>query len=250
MRASIRPPAPSAALAESGAALTMGIWACVLVAVGLLLSGPAGFPLANAIAPQPRWTGPDSFMEHYDFIQAAPYFFGFLMLVGFPALHVSILAGAPPRWRPLATLSLILVAVFAALIGFNYIAQTTIVPGAVRRGGVEGGAVVALLTMSNPSAVCWAIEMYGYGFLGLASACAAPCFGGSRVERAAATLLVANGVVSVLGAGLTSYDPDWVQTTAGLVAFGAWNLLVLAMLATIITSLARRRAQSVRGIAL
>jgi hypothetical protein len=91
--------------------------------------------------------------------------------VGFPALQVALHLRARPAAQPFTLLGVVFAAVFAALIAFNYIAQTALVPAAVASGD---SALIALLSMNSPTAICWSIEMFGYGFLGLASLCALP----------------------------------------------------------------------------
>lgn len=224
--------------------LRLALWGAALVLVGLLISGPVGVLVVAAVAPQPPWAGAELFIRHYHPIQTAPFFFAYLMVVGFPAMHAGILLAARPERRPLALLSLVLVGAFSALISFNYIAQTTIIPAAVRSGDEASHVALALFAFANPSSVCWAIEMYGYALLGLGSLLAAPAFGGSRRERVAAALLVANGVGSVAGAAATSVDMRWLLARPGLALFTGWNALVLAMVAAVILALRARDARA------
>jgi hypothetical protein len=136
--------------------------------------------LVSAVAPQPPWTDAATFMRHYHHLQALPFLFGFVLLLAFPALQVALHLRARPAARPFTLLGVVFAAVFAALIAFNYIAQTALVPAAVARGD---GALVALFSMNSPTAICWAIEMFGYGFLGVASLCALPALPGPGLER-------------------------------------------------------------------
>lgn len=218
----------------------MGFWAGVLLLVALPLSGPLGMVLVSAVAPQPPWTDAATFMRHYHPLQALPFLFGFVLLLAFPALQVALHLRARPAARPFTLLGVVFAAVFAALIAFNYIAQTALVPAAVARGD---GALVALFSMNSPTAICWAIEMFGYGFLGVASLCALPALPGPGLERVSRILLALNGVISVLGAALTARDARWVLTPAGLVAFLAWNVVILAMVLALVLTL-RGRARS------
>jgi hypothetical protein len=211
---------------QAFAAKRLGFWASVLLVVALPLSGPLGMVIVGAVAPQPTWHDPVTFIAHYHPIQGLPFAFGFLLLVGFAALAVALYFRASATTAPLALLGLVFTAVFCSLIAFNYIAQTALVPAAVKR---VDAATIQVLSMASPSSICWSIEMFGYGFLGLASLCAAPTFRGRGISRATRMLLLANGVVSVVGAVLTAYDPGWVLTTAGLWAFAAWNAVILAM---------------------
>jgi hypothetical protein len=218
----------------------LGFWSGVLLLVALPLSGPLGTLIAGAIAPQPPWVDAATFMRHHHAVQGLPFMVGFLLLVGFPGLQVALHFRAPPAARPFTLLGVVFAAVFAALIAFNYLAQTALVPAAVARGD---GALVALLSMNSPSAICWAIEMFGYGFLGLASLCALPALPGGGVRRVSRLLLWANGLISVAGAALTARDSRWVLTPAGLVAFLAWNAVILGMVLALVLALRGRAAQ-------
>jgi hypothetical protein len=232
------------AATEVRGALRLGLWAGATVIAGLLLSGPIGVVVVGAVAPQPPWTDPTSFVAHYHFLQAVPFLFAFLMMIGFPAMHVAMWVASPRAAKPQALLALVMAAVFAALISFNYIAQTAIVPNAVKSGGAS---TIALLTMANPASICWSIEMFGYGFLGVASIFAAPSFRGSPAGKAASALLLANGVTSLASAALTSYDLGWAFTTPGFLGFVVWNALVVAMVAVIMLSFRRRLRALERG---
>src|SRR5690242_12281782 len=93
--------------------LRLGVASCVVLLAGIPLSGPVGFVVVGALAPQPPWTGPERFIEHYHALQAAPFGFGFLLIAGFLALHVAIYESAPPGSpRHLGLLSLAFAAVF------------------------------------------------------------------------------------------------------------------------------------------
>jgi hypothetical protein len=59
-------------------------------------------------------------------------------------------------------------------------------------------------------------------------------------------LLVANGVVSIMGGFVTATSLGWVYSTAGLVSYALWNVLVVALTIMIILAL-RRRERETRG---
>jgi hypothetical protein len=126
------------------------------------------------------------------------------------------------------------------MVFFNYVVQTTFVPGLVRGYTDLDAHAVSAFAMANPRSLAWALEMWGYGFLGVATWLVAPVFAGNAVERATAHAFRANGVVSVIGALWTALQPGWVFTPARYLAFGAWNVLVFAMAALAQASLARR----------
>ena len=138
------------------------------------------------------------------------------------------LAREPLRAR--ATAALGFAAAFAALIFFNYVVQTTFVPALVQGGSPDDRPLVAALALSNPRALGWAIEMWGYAVLGVATWLIAPVLADyGRSGRVAAALFVANGPVSIVGAVWTALQPGWVMTPPGLALFALWNLLVIAM---------------------
>ena len=55
-----------------------------------------------------------------------------------------------------------------------------------------------------------------------------PAFRGSRRADAIRYLLVANGVLSIVGAACTAIFDRWVFSTAGMVSFAVWNALIPA----------------------
>ncbi len=72
--------------------------------------------------------------------------------------------------------------------------------------------------------------MWGYALLGVATWLCAPVFGrNSRAARAAAWCFVVNGPVSIAGGVATAVTRSWLLSSSGLVVFGLWNLLVVAM---------------------
>lgn|GEM_PF-479646 len=209
------------------------------VLLGVLLSGPLAVALVSATHPQPAWRDAELFARHYHSVQLLPYAGGIVLVAALIVLVASLHAGARPEQRPLTTAALVFTAGFASFIFLNYVVQTTFVPQLARHYDPTNAALIAALSMTNPTSLAWAIEMWGWGFLGIATWLVSPVFGRSKVERAAALTFVANGPVSVAGALGTIVRPGWVMTTAGLVAFAAWNVLLAAM--ATLTVLALRR---------
>lgn len=72
--------------------------------------------------------------------------------------------------------------------------------------------------------------MIGYGLLGVATWLLSPAFRGGGRQRWIRNLLVANGVMSVIGAVATFADLSWVMSPAGLTAYLAWNAVVAVAL--------------------
>jgi hypothetical protein len=108
--------------------------------------------------------------------------------------------------------------------------------------------IITLLAVTNPSSLFWAIEMWGYGFLGLGTWFAAGFFPSHGIEGAIKALFVANGVLSVLGALYTSIRVEWVLSTAGMISYAAWNVLYLVLAALFLIVMIKKRAQRIERV--
>lgn len=240
-------PQAGAIYASSGSASSCraGAFGAALALVGTSLSGPLGLALVASTHPQPAWRDAQLFAENYHFVQVLPYFAGLLLVAGFVILIASVHQLAEPRLKAATASASIFAAVFAALISLNYVVQTTFVPDLARHDGSAAAALVAALSMSNPRSLAWAIEMWGYAFLGVATWLCASVFGRTPLERTLAFTFVANGVMGVAGAAYTIARPGWVMTPPGLAAFGSWNVLAATMASLAFVALQRRaRARS------
>jgi hypothetical protein len=195
----------------------------LLVLVGAVSSGPVAMLVVTQLAPQPAWRDAALFGAHYSSIQALPYLLGFVLLGGFVLFAAACVAHSGHAQRVIALAGLVLTAVYASMVFTNYMLQVGYVPRTVGSDPLAAARV----TMANPSSLGWFLEMFGYAALGLGTAFLAFCFGGSARGSAIRWLLVANAVVSVLGAFYTGATDRWVFSTAGLVSFGAWNALVI-----------------------
>jgi hypothetical protein len=141
----------------------------------------------------------------------------------------SIHAAGRDELRARTSAALVVSAVFASVIFFNYVVQTTYLPVLAKEYEESNAGMIAALSMANPKSLAWGIEMWGWGFLGAATWLVAPVFRGGRLERATNLAFIANGPLSIFGALWTAVRPGWVLTPAGLVAFALWNLLLAAM---------------------
>jgi hypothetical protein len=205
----------------------------VLVLLGVLLSGPPMVLLVHWLKPQPPWTDVQTFTAQFHWLQTLPYWFGFLLLAG-NALFVAAAGQLPAvRDRIHPRIALIAIAIYGAMVSFNYALQVAYLP----RAATLPADVVSALSMVNPASICWIIEMYAYAFLGIGMWLIAPGFGGSGVLNTVKWLLVANGVVSVLGAVMLSVGQDWVLSLWGLVGYAAWNLLIVVIMVLVIFAL-------------
>ncbi|MBK9013810.1 MAG: hypothetical protein IPM82_06830 [Saprospiraceae bacterium] len=137
---------------------------------GYVLSGPVGFGIVQMTNPQPAWVSAAIFAENYHVVQDVPYYFGLLLIGGMLMLAAghylnSKLENEENRFHIL--LSFAWTTIFAALIFFNYICQTTFVRHLALDYKPENDAIISTFSMANPLSLSWAIEMWGYGILGV-----------------------------------------------------------------------------------
>ncbi len=204
--------------------------AAVVVLAGVVLSGPVAVTLVEVFAPQPRWVGVATYVQHYSWLQGLPYEFGFFIAGGFILFMGALVGSGDERQRPLELTALTLTAVAASLIFLNYVMQTAFVPQWLH----ENESLVAMATMANPASLGWALELYGYGILGIATAFAAPLFAPHGRQGTIRILLAANCFVSVIGAVLVPIFPGWVMTPTGMVLGAAWNVLVAVLMVLVL----------------
>ncbi len=208
-----------------------GMYASAAIFLGVLLSGLVGVPLVSWLAPQPAWQNGQVFAEHFSFVQTLPYFAGFVMLTGFLLFHVTIYLLSDVEMKRFTLSALIFAVIYASLVFFNYIIQTTFVPQLVREYEQALDPFITMFSMTNPASLGWALEMWGYGHLGVASLFAIPFFAvrGGALDKTIALILGVNGAMSVLGALITAFNLPWVFSTLGLVNFVLWKILMLLL---------------------
>jgi hypothetical protein len=228
---------------DSGATLQMGITGATLNIVGILLSGPSGLALVSIVHPSPPWQGAATYAANFHWIQTVPFFGGFALVIGYVIMFAAIYLIADGRQKPAAMVSVIATAAFATLIFFNYICQTTFVPALASDYRPEYDPLITAFSLANPLSLSWAIEMWGYALLGLATAFSATVFHRNKVERAAALLMILNGTISIIGAIVTSFSLGWVLAVPGIVSYAIWNILVFAMAILILVSFRKRRSE-------
>ena len=222
----------------------LGTYGAGLTITGVVVSGPLALVLVNAAHPQPPWQDPETFVRHFHPMQTLPYFGGFFLIGGFVLLIASLHAMAREAQKAWTTAALVFVSVYAAMVFTNYVLQTTFVPALAQRYTAADGPLLAAFTMDNPRSLAWGLEMWGYGFLGVATWICAAVFGDSPVERAAAWTFVANGPLSIVPALFAALSPGWMMTPFGLAAFLAWNVLALAMGVFALAAFRRRLPQN------
>lgn len=216
-----------------------GAWSAL---IGILLSGPIGMLVISMTKPQPVWQLTQIFAANYHWIQTVPFFAGFLIIIGFLLMMIGLYETAEPDDRVYALAALVFTAIFAALISLNYIFQTTFVPALLSTYARDRNEIVSAFTMANPKSLGWALEMWGYAFLGSATWFASKLFGQSKLERVTSFLLVLNGITSIISALWTAFDPGWVLTSAGLIAYVVWNVLIFAIAALVLMVSRQRRS--------
>ncbi len=197
---------------------------------GALLSGPFGVLLVLFVAPQPAWVDVPTFVAHYHWVQAVPYAFGFVMLVGFALFVGTTAAALPEAQRGLGLTALLFTGVGLASAATNYVAQLAYIPFALR----PENAVLEAVAMANPRAFTWGLEMFAYAWIGIGMWLLTGAFPGAGVRRWIRRLLALNALVSVAGAALTVLVDAWVLTPFGLAAFLAWNVLVVALMVAVV----------------
>jgi hypothetical protein len=196
---------------------------------GILFSGLI-FPVLSLIfTPQPPWRDAALFAESFHPLQTATFFCGFFLVIGSLLTFIALYRTAREEKKLWAFSGLVINVVFTAVVFLNYIIQTTYIPYLATTFPLETATVLPVFTMANPGSFAWALEMYGWGGIGLSFLFMAPIFSQNKLERTLKILFIANGVSSVLSALITSYDMNWLFSSAGLVALVVWNVLVFVI---------------------
>ena len=208
--------------------IKLGKWGAIIAFLGTLFSGPIAMGLVYLVQPQPEWKSVSVYVSNFHPVQTVPFYFGFLLLGGSITMMASIFLISKDKGKPL--LGLIFTTIGCAMIFFNYFLQNTVVPALVWNYVPENGPILAFLTMSNPLSFSWAVEMWGYGFLGVGTWFAASFFSISKLEKTAKILYIVNGILSVAGALVTAYDLRWVLNIPGLISYGLWNILYVVLI--------------------
>lgn len=229
---------------QQGSRPSFALLSAATALVGTILSGPISLIVVATTHPQPTWQGIDSFAAAYHPVQLLPFLTGFFLVGGFVALLAALRERVAPHHATRANAAIAFGAAFGAMIFTNYAIQSTLVPALARSLDPTERVVAGTLAMANPSSLAWAVEMWGYGVLGVATWMAAPAFNGGVLERWTARLFVANGPISIAAALMTALSPGWVHGGAGLLAFGIWNALIIVMTAMAAVSLSRRPLRS------
>lgn len=206
--------------------LKFGRAAVMINMLGILLSGLV-FPVTSALFfPQPVWSGHEVFIQSFHPIQTATFFCGYFLVIGSLLTFAALYKIASEERKIYALAGFSINVVFTAVVFINYIIQTTYVPYLAINNPPETQFVLPVFSMSNPGSFAWALEMYGWGGIGLSFIFMAFVFGPLKTKRTLKTLFLINGVSSCVSAIMTSVNMNWLFTGAGFAALITWNLLV------------------------
>jgi len=209
-----------------------GAW---IALAGFILSAPIAFSLVMLIAPQPEWTSVEIFKANYHHIQELPYYLGFILVSGmvvFVHAHKPENYPGNPAIQIEIRLARVLINIFATLVIFNYICQTTFIPHLVKDPSSMNASMIAAFSMSNPDSLSWALEMWGYLILAKALWLLRGCYRDQNTSLP--ILFVANLIMSTISVVWTIIDPKWVGTSLGLILYFAWNVLMILILVLVI----------------
>lgn len=209
--------------------LRFGTIAVYINLFGIIFSGLV-FPVISSIFyPQPQWQNADLFIQSYHPIQTATFFCGYFLVIGSLLTFITLffLAGKSKRIWAFAALSINVV--FTAIVFLNYIIQTTYVPYLASTNAPEAQNILVAFTMSNPGSFAWALEMYGWGGIGLSFILMAFIFRKGRYEPTLKWLFWINGISSVASALATSVNMEWLFSPVGFAALIVWNVLVFVI---------------------
>ena len=222
----------------------MAIRGALVALFGLMLSGPVSIALLAMVRKSVAWNGADEFAKYFWHMQVAPFFFGFVLVVGFLMLFAGLHEYARDEQKPRVRVAGMLATAYAALITLNYICQTTFIPALAARYRPAYEGLVDAFSISNPRSLAWAIELWGYALLGGATWFAAGVFRGSRQQRLLGTCMVINGLASIAAAVAAAADMSWIVGAVGFTGYIAWNVLMAAILVLIVLVLTPRRAST------
>jgi len=206
----------------------------IVALLGFMLSGPVAFVLVKLVKPQPPWVSPAVFAQHYHVVQDVPYYFGFFLIFGMLMISAGYYLNFKTNdtiGRFMLLLGLGFSIVFSGLISFNYICQTTFIRNLAINYRSEYDSAIYTFSMANTFSLSWAIEMWGYAFLGLSTALSAAYY--KNRNNLIAALMILNGVLSICSALFMIINASWVMTKAGLTSYFGWNILMVMILTLI-----------------
>lgn len=196
---------------------------------GIIFSGLV-FPLITTIFyPQPQWQNAELFIESFHPLQTATFFCGYFLVIGSLFTFIALYLTSNETHKMWALSGLAINVVFTALVFLNYIIQTTYIPYLSTNNPPETSSVLAVFSMANPGSLAWALEMYGWGGIGLSFVFMAFIFENNKLQQTLKILFLVNGISSCISAIITSVNMNWLFSPAGFAALIIWNLLVLVI---------------------
>ena len=209
--------------------LQFGIIAVYLNIFGIIFSGLI-FPVLSAmVCPQPIWQGAELFIKAFNPLQTATFFCGFVLVIGSLLSFIVLYQTAKEERKVWALSALAINIVFTAIVFLNYVIQTTYVPYLATNNPPETNYILPIFTMANSGSFAWALEMYGWGGIGLSFIFMAFIFDHRKIERTLRFLFIINGICSIGSAVMTSIDMKWLFSATGFTSLVVWNLLVLVI---------------------
>lgn len=196
---------------------------------GIVFSGLVFPVISTLFYPQPVWKNADLFINSFHPVQTATFFCGFFLVIGSLMTFISLYMLAGREKKVYAMTGLAVNLIFTSVVFLNYVIQTTYVPYLAMNNPPETASVLPVFSMANSGSFAWALEMYGWGGIGLSFIFMAYIFGKNRRENLLKVLFIINGICSCLTALLTSFDMKWIFSPAGFISLIVWNLLVFVI---------------------
>jgi len=131
------------------------------------------------------------------------------------AIHYS----SQPDHKAYTILGVAFASISAAMLGFQYYSQVTVVRYNLMSGEQPA---LGLFVLGNPHSFFWPLETLGYGFMSFSTLFAAFAFFGGSLERWIRALFIINGALGI--GGIVAY-PLEIPTVAVLCGLFLWTLI-------------------------
>lgn len=210
----------------SGTLIKYGRISIYLNMFGIVFSGLIFPVLSQLFAPQPMWKDAQLFIANFHPLQTVTFFFGFFLVIGslMTFIVLTLLSIREKSFYALTGLSINIL--FTAVVFLNYIIQTTYIPYLASNNPPEASLILPAFTMANPGSFAWALELYGWGGIGLSFLFMSKIFGEVKHEKILKILFIINGSCSIITALVTSIDMNWIFSIYGFMSLIVWNVLV------------------------
>jgi hypothetical protein len=211
----VRVPADGVAAARTGFAAALIAATLTVTFIVLTLAFPGG-----------EWAGIEAYADGFRTVQVGQLLPVLLLAPVVVVLMACIHALTPARRRLFSHVAVAFAAIYAAIIGTNYVLQLVVVRHNILAGELDG---LTLLAMPNPRSVFVALEIVGYGFFALMALAASAAFPATGRGRWLRWLFAATGVTGLIGAAAGVADQRIVMLTGfglSLVAFLAGAALL------------------------